>query len=60
MFFRHLGNSSDNGLHVSNKVKPIVGFEYGPLTLGGLGEIFGLLVPPGKASKLLTDHLITG
>ena len=26
----------------------------------GLGEIYGLLVPPGKASKLLTDHLITG
>ena len=25
----------------------------------GLGEIDGLLVPPGKASKLLTDHLIT-
>ena len=25
-----------------------------------LGEIDGLLVPPGKASKLLTDHLITG
>ena len=26
----------------------------------GLGEIDGLLVPPGKASKLLTDHLMTG
>ena len=26
----------------------------------GLGEIDGLLVPPGKASKLLADHLITG
>ena len=26
----------------------------------GLGEIDGLLVPPGKAYKLLTDHLITG
>ena len=26
----------------------------------GLGEIGGLLVPPGKASNLLTDHLITG
>ena len=25
-----------------------------------LGQIDGLLVPPGKASKLLTDHLITG
>ena len=25
-----------------------------------LGEIDGLLVPPGKASKLLTDHLISG
>ena len=26
----------------------------------GLGEIDGLNVPPGKASNLLTDHLITG
>ena len=26
----------------------------------GLGEIDGLLVPPDKASKLLTDQLITG
>ena len=26
----------------------------------GLGVIDGLLVPPGKASKLLTDRLITG
>ena len=26
----------------------------------GLGEIDGLLVPPGKASKLLTDRLING
>ena len=26
----------------------------------GLGEIDGLLMPPGKASNLLTDHLITG
>ena len=25
----------------------------------GLGAIDGLLVPPGKASNLLTDHLIT-
>ena len=25
-----------------------------------LGEIDGLLVPPGKASKLMTDNLITG
>ena len=25
----------------------------------GLGEIDGLLVPPGKASNLLTDHLNT-
>ena len=25
-----------------------------------LGEIGGLLVPPGKASKLSTDHVITG
>ena len=28
--------------------------------IGALGEIDGLLVPPGKASKLLTDHLMTG
>ena len=26
----------------------------------GLGEINGLLDTPGKASNLLTDHLITG
>ena len=26
----------------------------------GLGEIYGLLVPPGKASNLLSDHMITG
>ena len=26
----------------------------------GLGQIDGLLVPPGKSIKLLTDHLITG
>ena len=26
----------------------------------GLGETDVLLVPPGKGSKLLTDHLITG
>ena len=26
----------------------------------GPEEIDGLLVPPGKASTLLTDHLITG
>ena len=32
----------------------------GPKSVWGLGEIDGLLVPPGKASKLLTDHLITG
>ena len=28
--------------------------------LRGLGEIDGLLVPPGKASNLLTDNLISG
>ena len=28
--------------------------------MGPLGEMDGLLVPPGKAAKLLTDHLITG
>ena len=26
----------------------------------GVGEIDALLVPPGTAFKLLTDHLITG
>ena len=26
----------------------------------GLGAIDGLIVPPGKASNLLDDHLITG
>ena len=30
------------------------------LAYWGLGEIDELLVPRGKASKLLTDHLITG
>ena len=37
----------------------MIGWEYGPRQRG-LGEIDGLLVLPGKASKLLTDHLITG
>ena len=31
----------------------------GPRPLG-TKEIDGLFVPPGKASTLLTDHLITG
>ena len=31
----------------------------GSPTHWGIGEIDGLLVPPGKASNLLTDHLIT-
>ena len=26
----------------------------------GLDELDGLLVPPGKASNLLTDHPVTG
>ena len=26
----------------------------------GPEEVDGLLVPPGKASKLLTDYLVTG
>ena len=26
----------------------------------GLGAIDGVIVPPGKASNLLNDHLITG
>ena len=34
--------------------------DLGAPTHWGLGEIDGLLVPPGKACKLLTDHLITG
>ena len=33
--------------------------EYGAPPIGPK-EIDGLLVPPGKASSLLTDHLITG
>ena len=33
--------------------------SYGPSPLGPK-EIEGLLVPPGKANTLLTDHLITG
>ena len=44
------------------------GFQFHTRVVGGnmepancdLGEIDGLLVPQGKASKLLTDHLITG
>ena len=40
----------------------VVRWEYGPLPNCQLGpkEIDWLLVPPGKASLLLTDHLITG
>ena len=34
--------------------------SYADPTHWGLGEIDGLLLPPGKASNLLTDHLITG
>ena len=37
----------------------VVGWEYRPYPLGSK-EIDGLLVPPGKAYLLLTDHLITG
>ena len=37
----------------------VVGWEYGHCPLGPI-EIDGLLMPPGKAYTLLTDHLITG
>ena len=37
----------------------MVRWEYGPVPLGP-EEIDGLLAPPGKASTLLTDHLIIG
>ena len=37
----------------------MVGCEYRPRPLVPK-EIDGLLLPPGKASLLLTDHLITG
>ena len=37
----------------------VVGWEYGPLPIGPK-EIDVLLVLPGKACRLLTDHLITG
>ena len=37
----------------------VVGREYGP-PLIGFKDIDGLLVPPSKASTLLTDNLITG
>ena len=33
---------------------------WAPAHWGLLEEIDGLLVPPRKASTLLTDHLITG
>ena len=36
----------------------VVGWEYGPRPIWGVGEIDGLHVPPSKASNLLTDHLI--
>ena len=38
----------------------VVGWEYRLSAHFGLGEIDGLLAPPGKASNLLTDHMITG
>ena len=37
----------------------MVGWEYGPHQLGPRSNN-GLIVPPGKASNLLNDHLITG
>ena len=37
----------------------VVGWEYGPPPIGPK-EIDGMLVPPGKAYVLLTDHLFTG
>ena len=43
----------------TNQSLRVVGWEHGPCPLGPK-EIDGLLVPPGKASSLLTDHLITG
>ena len=40
-------------------VKMLTILTFGPPTHWGAGEIDGLLVSPGKASKLLTDNLIT-
>ena len=55
-------------MHLKMKTTADMTSEFKPLLTGGnmgpahrgLGEIDGLLVPPGKASNLLTDHLITG
>ena len=45
-------------LHKQNIYIRVVGGNMAPAHWG-LGEIDGLLVAPGKASTLLTDHLIT-
>ena len=43
-----------------SEIVRVVGSVYMAPAHWGLGEIDGLLVPPGKASNLLTDHLIAG
>ena len=43
----------------SGELKRVVVWEYGLRPLGRK-EIDGLLVPPGKAYTLLTDHPIAG
>ena len=46
-------------LNSNNTKKVWSAGNMGPLRLGARRKI-GLLVPPGRASKLLTDHLTTG
>ena len=41
------------------RIQLLAGWVYGTRPFGPK-EIDGLLVPPGKASTLLTDHLLTG
>ena len=56
-------NAANSGLTLSmifSGTDSLVEWEYGAPPIGtGLGAKDGLLVPPGKASNLLTDHLIT-
>ena len=60
MFVRCLNISVNRYGHVRIKYMYIARMGIYAPALSGLGEIDGLFVPPGKASNLLTDHLITG
>ena len=62
---RSVGELPAGGILASQGTFSIGLFLHPPLEFGahahwGLGEIDGLLVSPGKASKLLSGHLITG